>query len=108
MILVIGSCILSLRKMTNIGKAYGFFDCRASIDEIQAEIPKVRSLVKVPSRLELSLQEQSGIGNKYLLTGSFPANDNGHSASELMAVFNQLYQTPLYRHREPFRGGIEY
>lgn len=40
-----------------IGKAYGFFDCNASKDAIEAELPTIRELVLTPSRLELSLIE---------------------------------------------------
>lgn len=44
-------------KMNQIGKAYGFFHCRASQQEIEAELPFIRRLVNAPSQLELSLIE---------------------------------------------------
>ena len=114
--------------MEKIGKAHGFFDCRASKHEIEAELPKVRSLVKPPSELELSLTNDTNdldndsftrtidagffrsgsISNSYLLKGNYPEADNGKVASEFMAIFNQLYQTPLYNHREQYRGKIDY
>ena len=40
-----------------IGKAYGFFNCKASKEKIEAELPTIRKLVKTPSKLELSLIE---------------------------------------------------
>lgn len=117
-----------LNYMEKIGQAYGFFDCRASKQEIEAEIPTIRDLVRTPSQLELSLFEdpinldnvnfsrtidagfsRSGkIGNSYLLKGNYPEADNGKAASEFIAIFNQLYQTPLYNHNEKFRGKIGY
>ena len=40
-----------------MGQAYGFFDSRASKEEIEAEIPFIRKLTEIPSALELSLTE---------------------------------------------------
>nr|MBI4156990.1 hypothetical protein [Candidatus Woesearchaeota archaeon] len=39
------------------GKAYGFFDCRASKQEIEVELPFIRDLIQTPSKLELILME---------------------------------------------------
>lgn len=38
-----------------MGKAYGFFDCKASKGEIEAELPFIRDMTQVPSALEISL-----------------------------------------------------
>ena len=43
--------------MKKTGKAYAFFDCDASKEEIEKELPFIRELVKTPSNLELSLTE---------------------------------------------------
>ena len=40
-----------------IGKAYGFFDCDASIGEIEGKLPLIREVGKVPTELNLSLYE---------------------------------------------------
>ena len=40
-----------------MGEAYGFFDCEASKERIEAVLPDIRSDVKTPSELELSLME---------------------------------------------------
>ena len=40
-----------------IGKAYAFFNCRASKEKIEAELPTIRDLVETPYGLELSLKE---------------------------------------------------
>lgn len=37
------------------GKAYAFFDCQASKEQIEAELPKARYYAETPSNLELSL-----------------------------------------------------
>ena len=39
------------------GIAYGFFDCKASKEEIEAELPTIRDLTETPSKLELTLME---------------------------------------------------
>ena len=44
--------------MTDIGKAYGFFECIYSKEAIEKEVPAIRELVNTPSELELSLFEQ--------------------------------------------------
>jgi hypothetical protein len=56
---------MPIETMEKAGKAYGFFDCRASKEQIEAELPTIRECVKTPSNLELSLTE--GI---YKLTGT--------------------------------------
>ena len=111
--------------MTNIGKAYGFFDCRASKEEIEAEIPTIRRLTNTPSKLELSLIESpsnlrgdselmsiasqaSESGIKYVLEGTYPSATNEQTAKEIVGVLNQVYQSPLYQEGEPFRGEIVY
>ncbi len=43
--------------MEKIGKAYGFFDCSASKELIEGELPTIRELARTPPRLELSLVE---------------------------------------------------
>lgn len=43
--------------MEKNGKAYGFFDCEASKEAIESELPEIRNLVQTPSQLELSLME---------------------------------------------------
>ena len=42
--------------MTNIGKAYGFFDCRASKEEIEAELPVIKKFKELHG-LEFTLVE---------------------------------------------------
>ncbi len=43
--------------MKTIGKAYGFFDCNASKETIESELPTIRELACTPSNLELLLKE---------------------------------------------------
>ena len=44
-------------KESSVGKAYGFFDCNASKEEIEVELSTIRKIDKIPSKLELSLME---------------------------------------------------
>ena len=107
------------------GKAYGFFDCRASKGNIKGELPTIRSLVLTPSELELSLIEgpsnlsgdselmkianqakEEGI--KYVLEGTYPNHTNLQTGKELSAILNQAYQSPLYQQGESFSGAIVY
>lgn len=45
------------KEAKNYGRAYAFFDCRASKEQIEIELPTIRQYVKTPSNLELSLTE---------------------------------------------------
>ena len=110
--------------MTNIGKAYGFFDCRASKEEIEAEIPTIRKLVQTPSELELSLmlnetfsgpkdlasiaREAREAGVKYVIEATYPDRTNKQTAQELGTILNQAYQSPLYQEGEQFKGQVVY
>lgn len=111
--------------MNQIGKAYGFFHCRASRQEIEAELPFIRELVNTPSQLELSLiegvenlkgdsallalaQKAGEAGLRYVLEATYPNATNQKTAEEVAAILNQTYQTPLYEEGEPFFGEVVY
>ena len=107
------------------GKAYGFFDCKASKEDIEDELPKIRDFVPSPSTLEISLIEgverlkgDSDLlsmarkakeqGMRYVMEATYPDATNRMAADELSAILNQAYQSLLYKQGEPFRGGIIY
>lgn len=106
------------------GKAYGFFNCRASREEIEAELPAFRDLAQTPSELELSLTEgmdelkrvsdlipivkkAEKAGMRYAMEATYPNATNKKTADELSAILNQAYQA-LYEKGEEFRGEIAY
>ncbi len=108
-----------------IGKAYGFFNCKASKKEIEAELPILRKIVKTPSNLELSLiegvknlkgepdlvelaKEAETAGIKYVMEATYPTSNNEQTAYELSAILNQAYQSQLYSKGEVFEGNIVY
>jgi len=108
------------------GTAYAFFNCNASKEQIEEEIPTIRNLVQTPSELELSLtdnfklkdftdcklksivQDAKKAGIKYLMTAKYPNATNKRAADEVAGVINQAYQSPLYQAGEPFSGAIVY
>ncbi len=113
-----------MTNMTN-GKAYGFFNCSASYNEIQIELPTIRILTRVPSELELILHEDmeqicgdaellamvhqaKKEGMRYALEASYPGKNNVQTADELATILNQAYHSPLYKEGEKFCGGIIY
>ena len=113
------------KKEIDIGKAYGFFYCNASKQEIETELPTIRELVRTPSQLELSLvegmdnikgdkrlialaQEAKRDGINYMLQTTYPNGTNKDTADEVAGILNQTYQSPLYKAKEPFRGAIVY
>lgn len=100
-----------MEKGIDIGRAYGFFGCDASRRKIEAELPKIRRLVKTPSQLEFSLAESAGSlgderldniaqgaerdGSNYTLQaaysdGSSEGAANEGAANEVSDVLNQL------------------
>jgi hypothetical protein len=118
-----------MNKMENkIGKAYAFFDCRASKKEIESKLPTIRECVKTPRKLELVLKltEDFDISNmndsrleviingakragiNYAMEATYPNHSNEQTAEELSIILNQMYQTPLYKEGEKFRGEVIY
>ena len=108
-----------------VGKAYGFFYCNASKQEVETELPTIRKLVKTPSQLELSLiegmdnirgnerltalaQEAKQDGINYMLQASYPNGTNRDTADEVASILSQAYQSPLYKTNAPFNGAIVY
>jgi len=111
--------------MAKEGRAYGFFYCSASKAEIQSELPNIRELVKTPSKLELSLtdgvdnlkgdsklmalaQKAKKGGINYVLEATYSNASNKQAADEVAGILNQAYQSPLYKDKEQFRGGVVY
>ena len=109
-------------KPVPVGEAYAFFDCRASREEIEKEIPTIRGLSQTPNELELYLTEgtdsltgntelkqiadearESGI--KYMIKANYPTGTNRQTADELSEILNK---SPLYQKGEQFRGEIFY
>jgi hypothetical protein len=108
-----------------VGEAYSFFYCNASKSKIDAEIPIIRKMAKIPSQLELSLvqgmdnvvgdkklialsKEAKQDGINYMLQAKYPNKTNEETANELNAVMVQMYPSPLYKTKEAFRGAIVY
>ena len=102
------------------GEAYAFFNCDASKKEIEAGLPEVRSKVKTPSKLELSLfegmellegdleiwnigQEAKEAGIRYSMVARFPGQGNKKTADELSAIMNQAY----YNFQIPNDGNLK-
>ncbi|MDD5132947.1 MAG: hypothetical protein PHD81_03575 [Candidatus Nanoarchaeia archaeon] len=110
--------------MKKTGEAYGFFDCKASKKEIEAELLNIRKEVKTPSDLELSLiegvenlkgdsqlmdlaQQAKEEGNNYVLKASSPRWNNEQTSRELLYILNAIYaNSSLYQEGEPFSGAI--
>lgn len=111
-----------MTKEINCGRAYAFFDCGASKEEIKAELPLIRRCAKTPSELELSITE--GIGNlkrdnqltsiardakdsgmRYFLEAKCLEATNEKTADEVADILNQ---TSLYFDEEEFRGKVIY
>jgi len=99
------------KKELDVGRAYGFFYCDASKQEIETELPTIRELVKTPSQLELSLiegmdhikgderltalaQEAKQDGINYVLQATYPGGTNRDTADEVASILNQAYQSP--------------
>lgn len=117
----------------NMGRAYGFFYCNASKEEIEKCLPQAREDASTPNSLELSLEkginpenpyirhdlelgelayQAHNQGNNYTMIASLPDASNERTAHELGDVQNALYQSPLqekfHKDGEKFWGGIVY
>lgn len=113
------------RKSKGAGKAYAFFNCDSSKEDIEKEIPTIRNLVQTPNALELSLmegtdalkgdpkllqlaREAKDAGIRYVMEATYPNATNHQTADEVASVLNQAYQSPLYQKGEQFRGEVVY
>jgi hypothetical protein len=115
--------------MENKGKAYAFFDCSASKENIEKELPSIRECVQTPNALELFLMETKEnpnvsplsdaelcailddakeAGMTYFMEATYPNATNYQTAEELASILNQAYLSPLYKHGEQFRGEVVY
>jgi hypothetical protein len=107
------------------GKAYAFFDCNASREQIEAELPKICHVTKTPAKLEILVFNDTGVFNRsqkepeikalastfkrqYILEAKYPGKSNQETADQIAGVLNQAYQSPLYQDGEDFRGNIVY
>lgn len=104
------------------GKAYGFFDCNATKEEIEEKIPFIRDSVQTPNQLELILTEDVNslninsdlleiaqeLDSRYVIESTCQDYTNEQTADELLAILNQTYQSQLYQKGEKFRGEIVY
>lgn len=108
-----------------IGKAYGLFNCRASKEEIEAELPSARNATQTPADLELRLsddlddidgdrnlktilEEAKKAGIRFALEATLPDGSNRDTANELSAVLDNTYKSKLYSKGEPFTGQVIY
>lgn len=108
--------------LADAGRAYGFFDCRATRPEIESYLPAIRTAVRSPPELRLSLIPTTNLragtalrtiasraeseGARYTLGTSCAGTTNRIAADEAAAVLNQAYQSPLFRKAEAFHGDI--
>ena len=107
------------------GRAYAFFGCKESKEDVERELPTARICAKVPSTLELSLIDGAdklkgdtqlleiarmahAAGLRYVLEGTNAKATNHQTAVDLDSVLNQAYHSPLYTDRELFRREIVY
>lgn len=120
---------METKTRDEIGQAYGFFDCNATKEEIQGEMPEIRARAKTPKNLELSLMKTSKFsliecskdskdpqllelihgdqiyGSNYAIKVNCPNISNKQAADELAEVLNGLYN----RYKEnSFRGEVIY
>ncbi|MBI2110003.1 hypothetical protein HYT58_02420 [Candidatus Woesearchaeota archaeon] len=113
------------QKESSGGKAYGFFYLGASRQEIETELPIIRSLVSTPAQLELSLtddmnnvralpgltdivQRAEESGMNYLLTATYPDETNKRTAMEVSSILGQAEHSILCEGKGPLKGAIFY
>jgi hypothetical protein len=108
-----------------LGRAYAFFDCRASLSDIKAELPIIRKLAQTPSDLELHViegtenvegsdglreiaQQAAEAGNRYVIQACHPSTSNREVAREVADALNTAYTSDLYEAGEDFSGADVY
>lgn len=111
-----------------IGRAYGFFDCNASKEAIEAELPAVRIDTRTPKELELSLVEgmdqlRGGLndadllsivrkakedGIRYVMKATYPGATNEKTSGELQALLINTSNSLFCQTNEHIRGRVVY
>ena len=90
-----------------IGKAYGFFDCVLSREDIERELPNIRHIAKTPSAMNLYLMDTASVqrepkimefvrmsqehGMKYTIEATYENATNRRTAQELGDILNVLF-----------------
>jgi tryptophan 2,3-dioxygenase len=114
-----------MEKIVDSGKAYGFFRCDASKEEINDTLPRIRDGVGTSSGLELDLikgvenlkgdekitalaYHAKRAGLNYVLQATHHEGTNLDAADELAPILNQAYQSHLYETGAQFSGKIVY
>jgi len=106
-----------------MGKAYGFFQCDASLEEIAAVLPEVReysetplpvefffmhagdALLPAPDMMDL-LEEGRTHGQNYAVEAFYPGKKHEEAADELKLMLQGLYRSGLYPECQDFFGDI--
>ena len=114
------------QKTDETGKAYAFFNCNASLEEISELMPQIREVAKTPGKLELDLTEDGNslkegdeklsellsqakeVGRQYVIDATLPEATNEQTANELSHLLNTAYNSSLYQEKEDFYGDIVY
>lgn len=60
-----------------------------------------------PELLQIA-EEAKDAEIRYVMQADYPNATNHQTADELASILNQVYQSPLYREGEKFRGKIVY
>ena len=106
------------------GRAHGFFKCRSGEKRIASFLPTIREFAQVPLIVETILAPLAfnagkddvpassvrslGCKRKYSFILDYPGKSNEEAAGELAAIFNQMYNSPLFKDGEKFFGEIFY
>ncbi len=114
-------------EAAKVGRAYGFFAYGGKTADIQDELGRARHDAQTPEEMELKLVEgaenvdtrgdselvkvverakQQGMTHAF--EASMPNVGNRRVSTELCAVMQNVYQSPLYSLGEQFSAGIVY
>ena len=104
--------------------AIAAYDSRAAQADIESELKPIRELTETPSGLEIALVEGAenlpeggdkeltdrakGMGLRYAMRGTRQGASDEKTATDIAAILNQAYQSPLFQEKEQFRGEIFY
>ncbi|MBD3210452.1 hypothetical protein GF318_03660 [Candidatus Micrarchaeota archaeon] len=114
-----------------MGKAHAFFGCKAGKEKVQRELEKLKTFLKIPPQLELSLKRgpksvgggitllaiataADSAGTEYALEASCRGKSNEEVADELAKLMNLFPRTDLKGKAEElsfqivFKNGDEY
>ena len=110
--------------MAKLGRAYAFFDSKASKNDIENALPSIRQALYLAPLIDLSFTETSDVkggrklnevaknaeskGLRYTFEVVCPGAANDAAAEQMVTILCEAYRQALFKKDERFIGNVVY